>query len=80
MYWIYLCRYAYELQQKTARLRRGAAPSEAPKKELREHVVKQIGALARPDDIRFTDALPKTSAGKIMPRLLRNIAAGRQIA
>jgi acetyl-CoA synthetase len=39
-------------------------------------VVKQIGALARPDDIRFTDALPKTRSGKIMRRLLRELAAG----
>jgi acetyl-CoA synthetase len=46
--------------------------------ELREHVVKEIGAIARPDDIRFTDALPKTRSGKIMRRLLRDIAAGRQ--
>ena len=44
--------------------------------ELRQHVVKEIGALARPDDLRFTDALPKTRSGKIMRRLLRQIAAG----
>jgi acetyl-CoA synthetase len=48
------------------------------KKELREHVVKEIGALARPDEIRFTEALPKTRSGKIMRRLLRDIASGRQ--
>jgi acetyl-CoA synthetase len=52
--------------------------SEALKKELQAHVVKEIGALARPDDIRFTDALPKTRSGKIMRRLLRDIAAGRE--
>jgi acetyl-CoA synthetase len=46
--------------------------------ELRRHVVKEIGALARPDDIRFTDSLPKTRSGKIMRRLLRQIAAGDQ--
>src|SRR5215469_6165273 len=46
------------------------------KQELREHVVKEIGALARPDEIRFTDALPKTRSGKIMRRLLRQIASG----
>ena len=46
--------------------------------ELRQHVVKEIGALARPDDLRFTDALPKTRSGKIMRRLLRQIAAGDQ--
>jgi acetyl-CoA synthetase len=44
--------------------------------ELRQHVVKEIGALARPDDLRFTDALPKTRSGKIMRRLLRQIASG----
>ena len=37
-----------------------------------------IGAFARPDDIRFTDALPKTRSGKIMRRLLRDIAAGKE--
>jgi acetyl-CoA synthetase len=51
--------------------------SEELRKELREHVAKEIGALARPDDLRFTDALPKTRSGKIMRRLLRDIAAGR---
>ena len=44
--------------------------------ELREHVSKVIGPIAKPDDIRFTDALPKTRSGKIMRRLLRDIAAG----
>jgi acetyl-CoA synthetase len=51
-------------------------PSKELKDELRAWVVKQIGALARPDDIRFTDALPKTRSGKIMRRLLRELAAG----
>jgi acetyl-CoA synthetase len=46
------------------------------KDELRKHVVQQIGALARPDEIRFTDNLPKTRSGKIMRRLLRDIASG----
>jgi acetyl-CoA synthetase len=58
-------------------LRSGAAPDESLKKDLREHVVKEIGALARPDDIRFTDSLPKTRSGKIMRRLLRDIAGGK---
>ena len=44
--------------------------------ELRQHVVKEIGALARPDELRFTDSLPKTRSGKIMRRLLRQIASG----
>ena len=45
---------------------------------LKQHVVKEIGALARPEDLRFTDSLPKTRSGKIMRRLLRDIAAGRE--
>jgi acetyl-CoA synthetase len=56
----------------------GERPSTLLKQELREHVAKEIGALARPDDIRFTDALPKTRSGKIMRRLLRDIAGGQQ--
>jgi acetyl-CoA synthetase len=56
----------------------GEQPSEELKKELRDHVVKEIGTLARPDEIRFTEALPKTRSGKIMRRLLRDIASGRQ--
>jgi acetyl-CoA synthetase len=51
-------------------------PSEGLREELRAHVAKEIGALARPDDLRFSDALPKTRSGKIMRRLLREIAAG----
>ncbi|MBC8032189.1 MAG: acetate--CoA ligase [Pyrinomonadaceae bacterium] len=48
--------------------------------ELRAHVTKEIGALARPDEIRFTDALPKTRSGKIMRRLLREIATSGTVA
>lgn len=59
-------------------LESGYKPSEELKKELQQHVSKEIGALARPDDIRFTDSLPKTRSGKIMRRLLRDIAAGRE--
>jgi acetyl-CoA synthetase len=47
------------------------------KDELKAHVRKEIGALAVPDDIRFTNALPKTRSGKIMRRLLRDIASGK---
>jgi acetyl-CoA synthetase len=47
-------------------------------KALREHVAKEIGAFARPDEIRFADALPKTRSGKIMRRLLRDIASGKE--
>ena len=43
---------------------------------LRDHVAKEIGAIAKPDDLRFADALPKTRSGKIMRRLLRSIASG----
>ena len=57
-------------------LETGYSPSDALRKELRDHVSKEIGALARPDDIHFTDALPKTRSGKIMRRLLRDIASG----
>jgi acetyl-CoA synthetase len=45
---------------------------------LRNHVARQIGAIAKPADIRFTEALPKTRSGKIMRRLLRDIASGRE--
>ena len=51
-------------------------PAKRSRQELRAHVTKEIGALARPDEIRFTDSLPKTRSGKIMRRLLRDIAAG----
>lgn len=57
-----------------------AAASEALIKELKQHVVKEIGAIARPGEIRFTDALPKTRSGKIMRRLLRSLASGQEIA
>jgi acetyl-CoA synthetase len=56
------------------------SPSEALNQELRAHVAKEIGALARPDEIRFTDALPKTRSGKIMRRLLREIATSNSVA
>jgi acetyl-CoA synthetase len=57
---------------------KGVDPGEGLKKELRSHVKKEIGSLAVPDDIRFTNALPKTRSGKIMRRLLRDIAAGKE--
>ena len=57
-------------------LESGRKGDERLKDELRQHVVKEIGALARPDEIRFSDALPKTRSGKIMRRLLRQIASG----
>ena len=54
-------------------------PSPELKQELRAWVAKEIGALARPDDIRFTPALPKTRSGKIMRRLLREMATSGEI-
>ena len=60
-------------------LEAGRTPSDSLKQELRAHVAKEIGAFARPDDIRFTDALPKTRSGKIMRRLLREIASGDEV-
>jgi len=57
----------------------GYTPSEELKNELRAWVAKEIGALARPDDIRFTDQLPKTRSGKIMRRLLRELATHGEI-
>ncbi len=56
------------------------SPSESLAKELKQHVVEEIGAIARPSEIRFTDVLPKTRSGKIMRRLLRNLASGQEIS
>ncbi|MEM7477754.1 MAG: acetate--CoA ligase [Planctomycetota bacterium] len=53
-------------------------PDEELRNNLRLHVRKEIGALAQPDQIRFTGALPKTRSGKIMRRLLRDIASGKE--
>ena len=55
-------------------LEHGQEPSDALRQELRRWVAKEIGALARPDDLRFTQMLPKTRSGKIMRRLLRELA------
>jgi len=60
--------------------RGGLVDQDALKVALRAHVAKEIGALAKPDDIRFTDTLPNTRPGKIMRRLLREIAGGGKIA
>ncbi|MEQ8210163.1 MAG: acetate--CoA ligase [Lacipirellulaceae bacterium] len=56
-----------------------AEPNDELRNELKQHVRTEIGALAQPDDIRFTNALPKTRSGKIMRRLLKDIAAGKEI-
>ncbi|TVQ20153.1 MAG: acetate--CoA ligase [Leptolyngbya sp. DLM2.Bin15] len=55
-------------------------PTEELAKALKKHVGQEIGAIARPGDIRFSDALPKTRSGKIMRRLLRSIASGQEVS
>jgi acetyl-CoA synthetase len=60
-------------------LKEGHAPSPALIDELKEHVVKKIGAIAKPDQILFAADLPKTRSGKIMRRLLRDIAEGKAL-
>ena len=57
----------------------GHEATEELRQELRHWVAKEIGALARPDDVRFTDALPKTRSGKIMRRLLRELATTGEV-
>jgi acetyl-CoA synthetase len=57
---------------------KSGTPGEELRNALRQHVRKEIGALAQPDDIHFTGALPKTRSGKIMRRLLRDIAEGKE--
>ncbi len=60
-------------------LKEGIEATDALMKELSEHVVKKIGAIARPDAILFAGDLPKTRSGKIMRRLLRDVAEGRNL-
>jgi acetyl-CoA synthetase len=60
-------------------LKSGNTPTPELKEELRQHVGREIGHIAKPDEIRFTDALPKTRSGKIMRRLLREIASTGEI-
>jgi acetyl-CoA synthetase len=60
-------------------LEHGVTPSEELKEELKKWVAKEIGSLAKPDDIRFTDMLPKTRSGKIMRRLLRELASSGDV-
>jgi acetyl-CoA synthetase len=60
-------------------LEMGHSASDELRQELRQWVAKEIGALARPDDVRFTDALPKTRSGKIMRRLLRELATTGEV-
>ena len=60
-------------------LKGGVATDGNLREELRQHVGKEIGPVAKPDDIRFAEALPKTRSGKIMRRLLKQIAAGGEV-
>jgi acetyl-CoA synthetase len=60
-------------------LKQGTTALPETREQLRQHVATMIGAIARPDDVRFADALPKTRSGKIMRRLLKEIAAGGQV-
>ncbi len=74
-----VCAFVTLKSQVTRELGKQAAKLDELKNELRSHVSKQIGALARPDDVRFTEGLPKTRSGKIMRRLLRELATNGQI-
>jgi len=60
-------------------LKEGHQPTAGLKDDLKEHVARKIGAIARPDDILFSADLPKTRSGKIMRRLLKDIAEGRAL-
>ena len=60
-------------------LRSGVPSDPALREELRQHVAKEIGPVAKPDDIRFAESLPKTRSGKIMRRLLKQIASGTEV-
>jgi len=60
-------------------LEQGVPPTDALKEELKKWVAKEIGSLAKPDEIRFTDTLPKTRSGKIMRRLLRELASSGEV-
>ncbi len=60
-------------------LEQGVEATDALRDELKRHVVKEIGAIARPEEVRFADALPKTRSGKIMRRLLRSVATGQEL-
>jgi acetyl-CoA synthetase len=60
-------------------LKSGQKATPELKAELRNHVGKEIGPVAKPDDVRFADALPKTRSGKIMRRLLKQVASGVEI-
>ena len=60
-------------------LKTGIEQTDPLRDELSAHVVEEIGKIARPEQIRFAEGLPKTRSGKIMRRLLRNIASGEAL-
>jgi acetyl-CoA synthetase len=60
-------------------IKHGVPATDALKDEVKQHVAKKIGALARPDDVIYAAELPKTRSGKIMRRLLRDVAEGRAL-
>ena len=61
-------------------LKTGAEDDETIDSQLKKHVTNEIGPIAKPDEIKFTDALPKTRSGKIMRRILRALASGDEIS
>jgi acetyl-CoA synthetase len=61
-------------------LEAGRSGDAALEADLRRHVGQEIGPIARPDGIRFSEALPKTRSGKIMRRILRALAAGEEVS
>ena len=60
-------------------LKTGVDATRDLKEELRDHVGAHIGGIAKPDEVRFAEALPKTRSGKIMRRLLKEIASGAKV-
>jgi acetyl-CoA synthetase len=60
-------------------LKTGVVTSDALKEELRSHIGREIGSFAKPDSVRIAAGLPKTRSGKIMRRILKEIAAGREV-
>ena len=61
-------------------MKTGAKAIENLDAQLKKHVVNEIGPIAKPDEIKFTDSLPKTRSGKIMRRILRALASGDEIS
>ena len=78
-WWACRTRSRARASPRSSRCEAGRRPTEELKKELIDWVAKQIGALAKPDQIRFTDSLPKTRSGKIMRRLLKELATSGDV-